>query len=530
MRRWNGWGDTGVEHHVPAQGLAFIAERAGVSAPPRDASLETALAGVPDSRLADWTDVDTGSEARLRHARGQSLPDWLAMRHGRMEPFPDAVASPRSHDEVVRLIAGAVRRGVRVIPYGGGTSVVGHLSPPPGSRPVLSLDLGLLARLTDLDETSRLATIGAGAPGPVVESQLRAHGYMLGHFPQSWEYSTLGGWVVTRSSGQESLRYGRIEQLFAGGRLVSPAGELDVPTVPASSAGPDLRELVMGSEGRLGVLTEAAVRVRPLPEREAVHGVFFPDWEAAVEAVRAIAQAHLPLAMLRLSNAGETETQLMLAGHSSAIAALDRYLRLRGAGEGRCMLLIAVAGTRRECRFARREALAMARRYGGIHTGRAVGGAWRKSRFSGTYLRNTLWEAGYAVDTVETAVDWPQVTATMCAVEAAAREALAAFDERVHVFAHLSHVYPQGSSIYTTFVYRLSGDYEADLERWRALKSRVSEAIVARGGTISHQHGVGTDHKPYLAAEKGELGIAVIGDALRSLDPEGLMNPGKLLD
>lgn len=530
MRRWNGWGDPGTVQPLPESGLQFLAVRAGATQAPADAGLESALAMVPDSRLQDWSGVDASALARLGHARGQSLPDWLAMRHGRMGPFPDAVATPRSHAQVVELVAEAVRRGVVVIPYGGGTSVVGHLGPPSGSRPVLSVDLGLLARMTALDETNRLATIGAGAPGPVVEAQLQAAGYTLGHYPQSWEYSTLGGWVAARSSGQESLRYGRIEQLFAGGRLVSPAGELDLPPIPASSAGPDLRELVLGSEGRLGILTEAAVRVRPVPEREAAYGVFFRDWSAAITAVRHLAQARLPLAMLRLSNPAETETQLMLADASRGIGALDRYLRLRGAGEGRCMLLIAIAGERREFRFARRRALDLARKFGGLVAGQAVGRAWRRSRFSGAYLRNSLWDAGYAVDTVETAVNWSRVTATMRSVEDAARQALADWDERLHVFAHLSHVYPQGSSIYTTFVYRLSGDYDTDLARWKGLKSRVCETIVTQGGTISHQHGVGIDHKPYLPAEKGELGIIVLRDALRALDPDGLMNPGKLLD
>lgn len=529
MRRWNGWGDDGVERDAPPAAFAYIAERVGNASPPRDASLAEALHTVPKSGLATMPGVDCGAESRLRHARGQSFPDWLAMRYGRMGPFPDGVATPRCHDDVVAILDQAVRRGVAVIPYGGGTSVVGHLQAEGQGRPVLSLDLSQLARLTDLEPRSRLATIGAGAPGPVVEAQLRAAGYVLGHFPQSWDYSTLGGWVVTRSSGQQSLRYGRIEPLFAGGRLVTPAGPLGLPTTPASAAGPDVRDLVLGSEGRLGVLTEAVVRIRPAPEVEDFHVVFFGDWESAATAVRSLSQAELGLSMLRLSNPAETETQLLLAGHPRAIGTLDRYLRLRGLGQGRCMLLIGITGARVACRLARSAALAIARRHGGVHTGRAIGKAWAASRFSGPYFRNTLWAAGYGVDTVETAVDWPRVTATMEAVEAAARDALAGFDERLHCFTHLSHVYPQGSSLYSTFVFRAGGDYDTDLARWQTLKARVSEAIVAGGGTISHQHGVGKDHQPYLAAEKGELGLRLLHQAMTALDPQGLMNPGKLV-
>lgn len=533
MRRWNGWGDDTVETALPPGGLRFIAERAGAGTPPRDAGLSRALAAVPASRLPDLAGASTDPEARLRHARGQSFPDWLAMRYGRMGPFPDAVATPRSHEETRALLDKAIAAGAAVIPYGGGTSVAGHLNAEAGDRPVLSIDMGLMSRLLDLDERSRLARFGAGVPGPHLEAQLRAHGYLLGHYPQSFEYSTVGGWVAARSSGQQSLRYGRIEQLFAGGRLATPVGDLELPTVPASSAGPDLRELVLGSEGRMGLLTEATVRVRPVPEREAFHAVFFGDWDTAAEAVREIvqgrAQARPPLSMLRLSNVRETETQLQLAGHPRPIGALRRYLKLRGVGEAPCMLLIGVTGDAREYRYGRGEALAIARAHGGVHTGRTIGKGWAKSRFTGPYLRNALWDAGYGVDTAETAVDWPRVTPTVRAMEDAATRALEAFDERVHVFTHLSHVYPQGSSIYSTFVFRVTDDYDENLTRWHRLKSDVSEAVVAAGGTISHQHGVGLDHKPYLAAEKGEEGLAALRAAFAHFDPEGIMNPGKLV-
>lgn len=531
MRRWNGWGDTSIDQPPPPGSMQFIAAKVGESAPLRDVALDVAMAAVPESRLADWTGVDSSAKARLLHARGQSYPDWLAMRSGRMGPFPDAVARPRSHTDVVELIQQASQRGVIVIPYGGGTSVVGHLNVPPGTRPVLSIDMGAMSRLLDLDTSTRLARFGSGAPGPVLEAQLRAQGFVLGHYPQSFEYSTLGGWIVTRSSGQQSLRYGRIEQLFAGGRLVAPAGELAIPTIPASSGGPDLRELVLGSEGRMGIVTEAQVRVRPVPEYEAFHAIFFGDWHSALNAVRAIAQAKLPLSMLRLSNARETETQLMLAGHERILGALAKYLRLRGQSTGKCMLLMGVTGTRRECGYARGAALALARQHGGVHIGKQIGKGWSKSRFMGPYLRNILWQRGYGVDTAETAVDWSRVSVTMQAMESAAEAVFAQINERVHAFTHLSHVYPQGSSIYSTFVFRATGDYERDLARWRTLKQGVSEAVVAHGGTISHQHGVGTDHKPYLPAEKGgDFGLNPLREAFRCFDPDGLMNPGKLLD
>ncbi|MAA74439.1 MAG: FAD-binding oxidoreductase [Salinisphaeraceae bacterium] len=531
MKRWNGWGHVETSKALPAGGLEFLASRIGEGGQPRDASLETALATVPPSRLADLPGLEADEQLRLCHARGQSFADWLALRHGRPGPFPDAVCRPASHEQVTRMLALARREGAFVIPYGGGTSVVGHLQVPADAPPVISLDMSGMDGLLHLDESARLATLGAGAAGPRVEAQLGRHGYVLGHYPQSFEYSTLGGWVVTRSSGQQSLRYGRIEQLFAGGRLATPVGDLSLPTIPSSSAGPDLRDLVLGSEGRLGVLTEASVRVQPRPEREDFHALFFSGWAQAVAAVRRIAQERVPLSMMRLSNAAETETQLMLAGHPRLIAALERLLRVRGIHDEKCLLLIGVTGSAKSCRFARARALEMARAEGGVHMGRAIGKAWSASRFTGPYLRNTLWEAGYGADTVETCVDWPQVTATVKAIERAARDCYAEFDEALHAFTHLSHVYPQGSSVYSTFIFRVTGDYETDLARWKTLKSRVSRAILAQGGTISHQHGVGLDHKPYLAAEKGgETGLAALRSALASFDPDGMMNPGKLLD
>jgi alkyldihydroxyacetonephosphate synthase len=392
------------------------------------------------------------------------------------------------------------------------------------------MNLGRMTRLLHLDKRSQLATLQAGVAGPMLEAQLRAQGYTLGHFPQSFEYSTLGGWVVTRSSGQQSLRYGRIEQLFAGGRLETPVGRLDISTVPASSAGPDLREIVMGSEGRFGVLTEATVRVTPVAEHESFHAIFFPDWASAEAAVRSLVQRKLPLSMLRLSNTVETETNLTLAGHASLIAWLERFLGWRGCGTGKCLLMLGVTGDKRTAAYALAEARRHCRGYGAVYIGTAMGNKWRDNRFKGPYLRNTLWAHGYAADTIETAVDWPRVTSLMQAMEQAAHDAFAEFGERVHAFTHLSHLYPQGSSIYSTFVYRIApGGFAPNLERWQRYKARVSAAIVDHGGTISHQHGVGRDHAPYLADEKGPLGMATLASLSQHFDPNRIMNPGKLL-
>jgi alkyldihydroxyacetonephosphate synthase len=529
MRRWNGWGDDTIDYALGEEALAFLRQRIGEGEAQRDASFEEACAGIAPGRLPPHPLVDTAPRARALHARGQSLPDWLGLRHGRLGPVPDGVAWPESGEQVRELLGYAARCGANVIPYGGGTSVAGHLGASGGDRPTLCIDMARMRAMLSLDREAQLATFGAGVAGPDLEAQLRAHGYTLGHFPQSFEYSTLGGWIATRSSGQQSLRYGRIEQLFAGGRVETPAGTLEIPPFPASAAGIDLREMVLGSEGRLGIVTEATVRVSRLPGHEAFHAVFFPSWEQAIEAVRELAQARLPLSMLRLSNPLETTTMLTLAGHARQVRLLEGWLAWRGCRDGKCMLLVGVSGERGQARTALRSALALARRFKGVHLGRNLGERWRRNRFRNVYLRNAAWEHGYAIDTVETAVDWPAVTHTMQAIEQAADGALAASGERVHTYTHLSHFYPQGASVYTTFVYRLAGGFEADLARWQALKRGVSDAIVASGGTISHQHGVGVDHAPWLGAEKGELGLSAMRALFGHFDPDGRMNPGKLV-
>jgi alkyldihydroxyacetonephosphate synthase len=384
-------------------------------------------------------------------------------------------------------------------------------------------------RLVDLDPTSHLATFEAGVQGPHLEAQLAPHGLTLGHFPQSFELSTLGGWIATRSSGQQSYCYGRIEDHFLGGHLESFLGPLDLPPLPASAAGPDVRQLILGSEGRLGVLTRATVRVHALPEVEGFYGVFFHDWEAGAEAVREITQARAPVSMLRLSDAMETETTLALSGKDQMVRWADRGLRLLRYTEARSLLIYGVTGKRRLAHLARGMVEQAARRHGGLPAGGLIGRMWQKSRFLTPYLRNTLWERGYALDTVETALPWKAVQPLANDLRPTLASALADRDERVLVFAHLSHIYPVGASVYTTFLWRRGPDPDETLDRWYRLKTAASETIVAHGGTISHQHGVGSDHRAYLVHEKGDVGLALIRSALKQADPDELLNPGKLL-
>lgn len=529
MRRWNGWGDDETLYPLPESAARFLNDLLGKGQAREDASLNAALRSLPASRLSPGEGVDTEPLARLRHARGQSLPDWIALRSGAIGPAPDGVATPSSANEVEELIRRAVRRGWRLIPYGGGTSVVGHINPLPGERPCITLDLRRLKRLIDLDEENHLATFEAGVSGPALEAQLRTHGYVLGHYPQSWEYSTLGGWIATRSSGQQSFGYGRIEELFAGGSLLTPAGTLTLPAFPASAAGPDLRQVVLGSEGRLGMITHAIVRVRPLPEHESFRAAFFPAWEDGLAAARDLAREPSALSMIRISDSLETRTTLVLSGRERLVRLAQSGLRLIGFGGAPCLMILALTGSRRACKQSLRWARSVIRRHGGLPVGRPIGETWRKSRFRTPYLRNTLWERGYALDTLETAVTWSRIAELRAAALSAIQVAMEGSGARVLVFSHLSHVYPDGASLYITYLFPRRQTPQEDLETWSKAKRAASEAIVAHGGTISHQHGIGLDHKEYLGREKGSLGLTLLERLRAAVDPEEVLNPGKLL-
>ncbi len=534
--RWNGWGNVSINKKVSPQGAKLIKSRIGKTKKLKSVSMQQVLKTVPESRLptevTDLAMVSVDSEIRLRHARGQSFPDWIAMHGGDFEAFPDGVAFPESTNDVEQLLKLAQEHDLIVIPFGGGTSVVGHINPPKDARPVLTVAMSQMNQLIDLDNESQIATFGAGTQGPAVEAQLDEHGYRLGHYPQSWELSTLGGWIAARSSGQQSLGYGRIEQMFAGGTLVTPQGILEIADIPASSAGPDLREMMMGTEGRAGIFTEVKMRVQSQPEQELFKVAFLPNWAAGKAVLRQAVQSDIRLSMLRLSNAIETNAHLHLGTSPSQFLAISTYLKARGLDSEKVMLTYGVSGDKAQNKLALTQFNKLLKQYGSV-TGKItniMGNVWAHGRFKFPYLRGTLWDKGIMVDTFETATNWNNIDQQMEQMQDAVRNSLADENEEVMAFTHISHVYKQGASLYTTYFFRAAKDHASTLARWQKIKKAASLSVANGKATISHQHGVGRDHASYLAAEKGELGLQVTRDMLKSLDPEQRMNPGVLLE
>jgi alkyldihydroxyacetonephosphate synthase len=525
--RWWGWGEEARAGPTPPEVIAWFEDELGtLDAPQGAVALEDvrldppALPEAVRSRFGEILSDDRAT--RVLHARGKSYPDLVRQRAGDCTGAPDAVLTPRSHDEVRAVLDACAAAGVAVVPFGGGTSVVGGLEPLRGELSALiSLDLRALDALEMLDERSQLAVVGGGIRATDLDARLAERGFTLGHFPQSYEHVSIGGCVATRSAGQASTGYGRIDDLVVGARLAAPAGDLDLRAQPGSAAGPELRRLIIGSEGILGPITRVALRVRPLPELTRYEGWIFPSFGAGAEVLRRLEQDGVAPDVARLSDEVETRMGFGLAGLGSVQArALRGYLRARGVASG-AAAIVGWGGGEDAVRSRRETAVEVLRDGGGVAIGQQAGKAWVRTRFAGPYLRDALMDRGVLVETLETATTWTQLFTVYRAVGDALR------GHAPLVACHISHVYPTGASLYFTFMARARRGEE--LEQWAAVKGAASEAIVAAGATISHHHAVGRDHARYLVSEIGETGVAALRALKRELDPAGIMNPGKLL-
>ncbi|SFF65342.1 FAD-binding oxidoreductase [Blastococcus tunisiensis] len=470
--------------------------------------------------------VRTDRESRLRRAGGKSYLDLLRRRGGNASDAPDAVVLPGTTEETAALLATCSEQGVVVIPFGGGTSVVGGLAGvDPDDRPSIAVDLSRMSSVQSLDVPSSLVTVGPGMRGPALEQELGRAGLTLGHLPQSWEFATLGGYAATRSAGQNSTGVGRFDELVTGLTLATPSGVLELGHPPATAAGPDLLGLALGSEGTLGIITELTLRVRPVPATSAYEGWSFRSWATGLAALQQLSRHDLLPDVVRLSDSDETRANLLMASGAGA-RALRAGLRVRGHGDG-CLLVLGWEGLPSMVQARTKAAASVLRDGGAIRLGRTVAESWKKNRFAGPYLRDRLMDGGLLVETLETAATWSALPTVYDAVRRALRGSLTRDGRRPLLMSHLSHAYPTGGSLYVTVL--ADRDDDLPLQQWLTAKRAATDALLAAGGTLTHHHAVGADHRPWMEREVGPLGVEVLRAVKERLDPRGICNPGVLL-
>jgi len=546
--RWNGWGWSGQAEDFSGRADVWAWLAAELGMPSLLATPARSLDDVqlPPSRLAP---ADRhilarllGTEAvrddklqRTSHARGRGYQDLLRLRAGDLAVAPDAVIYPRSNHDVLTLLAFASERSIAVVPYGGGTSVVGGVTPRRfAHNGVITIDLSEMDRVESIDPESLTASAQAGIFGPALEQTLAARGFTLGHFPQSFEFSTLGGWIAHRGAGQLSNRYGRPEDWLIAAEIATPRGILRDHDFPASATGPRLKDIAIGSEGVFGIITRANIRLHRAPELTTGRAYLFRDFASGAAAVRDGVQNGVGAAMLRLSDIEETRFQRALSrlGGGASILHQASAAILNAWRYGRpCLLLAEFEGSRASVQSSKRALGAIARHYGALPLGSGSVQRWQQSRFGGPYLWDPMLDRGLGVDTLETATSWSNLHPLYEAVRTALEQAIAATVPRPLargiVMCHISHSYTDGASLYFTYIFpRMLGD---EMGQWQSIKRAASEAIVATGGTISHHHGVGEDHLPWIVKEKGEVSLEVMRAIKCTLDPKGILNPGKLI-
>ncbi|WP_405576825.1 FAD-binding oxidoreductase [Streptomyces sp. NBC_01092] len=525
---WSGWGDPAKAAPLPETVIGLLRDLLGVK--PRTAGpvalediavpepgLEPAARQALSAAVGGEEHVCTDAETRIRHTRGKSTPDLLRIRDGEVDDVPAAVVLPATHDDVLAVLRACAEHGLAVVPFGGGTSVVGGLAPSRRGA-FVALDLRRMDALLAVDPVSRTATLQPGLRGPQAEALLAEHGFTLGHFPQSFEWASIGGFAAARSSGQASAGYGRFDEMVLGLTVATPEGTIDTGRAPRSAAGPDLRQLLLGSEGAFGVITSVTVRIRPVPQTRVYAGWRFASFEEGAAALRRLAQDGPRPTVLRLSD--ETETLIGLA-QPDAIGGSDEAQQSAG-----CMAIAGFEGTDEDVAYRSENAAAVLRDCGGTPLGEEPGERWAHGRYSAPYLRDSLLDAGAFVETLETATFWSRVPELYASVRDALTTTLAEAGTPPLVMCHISHVYENGASLYFTVV---SAQGDDPVAHWERAKHAANEAILAAGGTISHHHGVGTDHRDWYVREAGPLGVEALLAVKRRLDPAGLLNPGVLL-
>jgi alkyldihydroxyacetonephosphate synthase len=546
--KWWGWGQEGVGFtHEDKPDLApFIARAIGVdvgrkvAAPVRfdrlripDPQLPPGLRAALE-RVVTAPFVSTDPLDRVVHGRGKSLRDLIRQRTGDLPRLPDVIVRPGGEDDVSAVLEAAIHADAVVIPFGGGSSISGSLEAPADEmRPVISVDLERLDKVLEIDSGSRLARVQAGVFGPHMEQQLGAVGYTFGHFPDSFTHSTLGGWIATRSSGMQSDRYGDIADMVKGLRVVTPSGTLVTRPVPATSTGPSVREMVLGSEGRLGIITEATVHIRRVPEQRTILGYLFPTFADGLAAMQDLAASEHAASVTRVSDANETQFSFAMRVRPTLVdklqsRALRVFLRRRLGFDlnQMCISFIGYEGSDRHVAAQRRAVGRLVKRHGGLCIGSGPGVLYDQKKFDIPYIRDFLLDRGAAGDVSDTATTWSGLMPLYDAVVTAAHGIFADLAVHGYVMCHLSHSYHAGACLYFTFAFKAGTDMDAEYE---LVKSAIQQAFVDNGATLSHHHGVGTEHAQWLEQDISAPGVVMLRALFAGTDPGKHLNPGKIV-
>jgi alkyldihydroxyacetonephosphate synthase len=548
--KWWGWGDEQVAftHEDKPSLRPFILRHLEVdiarpaSGPVAFADLrvpEPVLRGALAERLraiVGAAHVSTDAMDRVVHARGKSLRDLVRTRGGDLGRIPDLVVRPGAEDALAAVLRAALDADAVVIAFGAGSNISGSLEAPADeTRTVISVDMGRLDRVVNIDATSRLAEVQAGVTGPRLEEQLNAAGWTLGHFPDSFTHSTLGGWIATRSSGMQSDKYGDIAELTRGLRVATPSGMLVVRPVPSTSTGPSVREMILGSEGRLGLISTATVHVHRLPAERVILGYLFPTWAAGLAAMRDIAASEASPSVTRVSDPEETQFSFSTRKRSSAVDKLKSkglmtfLQRRRGFDlDAMCLAFIGYEGSEAHVKAQRRLVGRIIRPHGGICIGTGPGVLYDQKKFDTPYIRDFLLDRGVLADVSETAAPWGRLPLVYDAATTAARDAFTALGVPGYVMCHLSHSYHSGACLYFTFALTPSGR-RAPLDEYATVKNAIQQSFVDNGATLSHHHAVGTEHAQWLEEDISGPGVTMLRALFDGVDPGRNLNPAKIV-
>ncbi|MCW5908489.1 MAG: FAD-binding oxidoreductase [Chitinophagales bacterium] len=477
--------------------------------------------------------ISFNKELRLKKALGKSYADLLKALVNIPIHLPDAVVSVTSHNEVVQILQTCSDYNIQVVPFGGGSNVVGAFNMKEYSSPRIVLDMAEMKKLLLLDEVNHTAVFEAGIYGPELEATLNAKGFTMGHFPQSFEYSTLGGWIVTRSAGQESSAYGRIEDIAISLKVATPGGTLTTSSFEGDAEGVNLKAVFFGSEGMFGVITEAKVRIHRLPETKKWLVAVFPSFENGTEAIKQLVQKEIYPSVIRYSDEHETfflsqlshETPSVFSKVKSALS--KTVLKFKGV-ESPSLMMIRLDGEKNEAELKREIAMDIVRKQKGFSVGESLGKKWETSRFGLPYLRDDLMERGIFVDTMETVLPWNKVVAFKKKLFTELQQSKAFGYEKGILLAHLSHVYTAGTSIYFTVI--TARDEENPYAQWEEIKKIVTDGIVSEGGAVSHHHSIGRDHQHWYVRKTDALTQQILRSIKQTVDPNNILNPGKLFD